>query len=75
MQLNDKTTAKELTYLLQNNGITVSRSVVLKGRHVLGWLSRRATYCQVIRGQNWKRVGFISWNGVEWNKSRRTPEV
>ena len=52
MQLNDETTAKELVLLLQNMGINISRSAILKGRHFLGWSPRGVAYCQLIREQN-----------------------
>lgn len=52
MQLNDDTTAEELTVPLQNIGITVSRGVVLKGQHLLGWSSCGTAYCKLIRQLN-----------------------
>ena len=32
--------------------VSVSKSTALKGRHLLGWTSRGAAYCQLIREQN-----------------------
>ena len=52
MQRDDETTAKQLVLLLGEMGITISRSCVLKGRRQLGWTSRGAAYCQLIRDPN-----------------------
>ena len=52
MQRDDETTAKELVILLSGMGVTISRSCVLKGRQQLGWTSRGAAYCQLIREPN-----------------------
>ena len=52
MQYDDETTAKQLASKLHDLGFVMSQCTVLKGRHLLGWTSRGAAYCQLIRTQN-----------------------
>ena len=52
MSQDDETTAKELVAALQGAGVSVSKSTALKGRRLLGWTSRGAAYCQLIRVPN-----------------------
>ena len=52
MEKDDETTGKELVLELQNAGETASRTTVLKGRCLLGWTTRGAAYCQMIRAVN-----------------------
>ena len=49
---NDETTAKELASILVQQGYQLSRRTILRGRKSLGWTSRGAAYCQLIRTQN-----------------------
>ena len=63
MQQDDETTAKQLSSKLHGKGISMSTSTILKGRHLLGWTSRGAAYCQLIRIQNQlKRVEWAKQN-------------
>ena len=52
MQQDDETTADQLSFKLHDSGILMSKTTILKGRHLLGWTSRGAAYCQLIRMQN-----------------------
>ena len=53
MQNDDETTVKELALLIQSEcGLCVSFRTILKGRKLLGWTSRGAAYCQLIRQAN-----------------------
>ena len=52
MEKDDEKTGKELVLKLQNAGETASRTTVLKGRRLLGWATRGAAYCQMIRAVN-----------------------
>ena len=53
MQSDDETTVKELALLIRSEfGYWISLRTVLKGRKLLGWTSRGAAYCQLIRQQN-----------------------
>lgn len=52
MEADDETTGKELVIKIQNAGKTASRTTVLKGRRALGWTTRGAAYCQMIRAVN-----------------------
>jgi len=52
MERDDETTGTELVVTLKNAGITASRTTILKGRHQLGWTTRGAAYCQMIRAVN-----------------------
>lgn len=52
MERDDEATATELVVTLKNAGITASRITILKGRRRLGWTTRGAAYCQMIRAVN-----------------------
>ena len=53
MQSDNETTVKELALLIRSEfGYWISLRTVLKGRKLLGWTSRGAAYCQLIRQQN-----------------------
>ena len=53
MQSDDETTVKELALLIRSEfGYWISLRTVLKGTKLLGWTSRGAAYCQLIRQQN-----------------------
>ena len=52
MQNNDEATLKEIAGILVNRGYKMSLRTILKGRRSLGWTTRRAAYCQLIRQQN-----------------------
>lgn len=53
MQNDDETTVKELAKAIRSTcGMSLSFRTVLKGRKLLGWTSRGAHYCQLIRQQN-----------------------
>ena len=67
MQSDDETTVKELALLIRSEfGCWISFRTVLKGRKLLGWTSRGAAYCQLIRQQNkekrlrWAREIFMT---------------
>ena len=49
---DDETTAKELVTSLRGAGVSISASTALKGRHLLGWISRGTAYCQLVHTQN-----------------------
>ena len=59
MEKDDETTAKQLVAELRDAGITASRTTVLKGRRTLGWTTRGAAYCQMIRAVN--REKRLKW--------------
>ena len=59
MQKDDETTALELQRLLQENGIHLSCSTILRSRRQLGWTYRGAAYCQLIREPN--KLKRLSW--------------
>ena len=59
MQNDDETTLKEIAGILANRGYKMSVRTVLKGRRLLGWTTRGAAYCQLIRQRNKeKRVAW-----------------
>jgi len=63
MQADDETTAKQLCSKLSDVGILITERTVLKGRHLMGWTSRGAAYCQLIRDQNQlKRLDWAKKN-------------
>lgn len=53
MQKDDESTGKELTVkLYQETGKKISLRTIYRGRRELGWTSRGAAYCQLIREVN-----------------------
>ena len=52
MENDDETTAKQLVAKLQSAGKTIGRTTILIGRRKLGWTTRGAAYCQMIRAVN-----------------------
>lgn len=52
MQGNDETTAVQIQAYLERQGLTMSLSMILRGRRLLGWTYRGSAYCQLIRDVN-----------------------
>ena len=52
MRADDETTVKQLHERLLSQGVSVSRSTVLRCRQSLGWTVRGSAYCQMIREVN-----------------------
>ena len=52
MTLDDETTAEELKGELARQGVTLSKSTILRCRRSLGWTYRGSSYCQLIREAN-----------------------
>lgn len=52
MQHDDEATLKEIAVILASRGYKMSLRTVLKGRRSLGWTTRGAAYCQLIRELN-----------------------
>jgi transposase len=59
MNENDETTVEELQKMLRNKGHPLSRSAILRCRKSLGWTTRGAAYCQMIREPN--KVKRLEW--------------
>ena len=49
---DDETTVVQLHHLLTTRGYKISKSTILRCRSNLGWTSRGALYCQMIREAN-----------------------
>ena len=52
MRADDETTVKQLHEQLMSQGVSVSKSTVLRCRQSLGWTVRGSAYCQMIREAN-----------------------
>ena len=52
MQKDDETTVEQLQKLLQSQGHTLSKMTILRCRQRLGWSTRGAAYCRMIREPN-----------------------
>ena len=52
MRQDDETTATQIHSFLVHNGVDVSLTTILSGRHTLGWTFRGSAYCQLIREAN-----------------------
>ena len=48
MRQDDETTATQIYSFLVHNGVDVSLTTILRGRHTLGWTFRGSAYCQLI---------------------------
>ena len=59
MRRDDETTAKELVATLSNNGLSMSTTIALKGRCLMGWTQCGTAYCQLIRAPN--RTKRLEW--------------
>ena len=46
---DDETTATQIHSFLVHNGVDVSLTTILSGRHTLGWTFHGSAYCQLIR--------------------------
>jgi transposase len=67
MTKNDETTIAELQILLRNKGHPISLPTILRCRKHLGWSSRGAAYCQMIREPN--KVKRLAWARENINKN------
>lgn len=48
VQQDDEKTATQIYSFLVHNGVDVSLTTILRGRHTLGWTFRGSAYCQLI---------------------------
>lgn len=50
--MDDKTTAIQLAKFVNAKGYSVSKTMIIRTRRILGWTFHVSRYCQMIRGEN-----------------------